>query len=455
MKHFSLFFFVSNLVLSSLVFFLVPTDVSAQETSYKRMFLVSAYYSPLPGQTRYIRGTYEADIRLNGRGTNGADGTPVYVGMIAAPKTYAFGTKIEIPELGIGGVHDRGGAIIARENYDRIDVWMGYGDSGLTRALNWGMRLVEGVVHAPESSLAENIDYSWISGKPSQYPSKKKQKKQQQKVTKTLSLGDKSSEVKKLQKSLTDAGFFSGPLSGFFGEQTEQSIKRFQISQEVVLSENAYGAGVFGMKTRKALTKFLEKEEKKHTTVAQKKESTQMAIISGLGKNSTGEEVRILQSMLRNLGLYEKEQNGTYDTDTIAAVLAFQKSESIVTGDFDIGAGYFGKKTSAALKKVMAKKREKQKMFPQTQSGILLGMKTKKMEKSAVFEPQIALADMKQSMILYGGIAKGTKGEQVKDLQKTLVTMGVLEEKYITGYYGSITEKAVLQAQEKVVDVLK
>ena len=48
----------------------------------------------LPGQSRYLRGSYEKDIRLNGRGVAGADGTGVYDGMLAAPKTYAFGTKI-------------------------------------------------------------------------------------------------------------------------------------------------------------------------------------------------------------------------------------------------------------------------------------------------------------------------------------------------------------------------
>ena len=70
--------------------------------SYQQTFIISAYYSPIPGQAKYVTGSYEGDIRLNGSGVNSADGTPVYPGMIAAPSTYAFGTKMNIPGIGIG-----------------------------------------------------------------------------------------------------------------------------------------------------------------------------------------------------------------------------------------------------------------------------------------------------------------------------------------------------------------
>ncbi len=78
----------------------------------ERFFVATAYYSPLPNQKYYLRGNYEAEIRLNGNGTHGASGKAVFEGMIAAPKDYAFGTKIWIADLGIGSVEDRGGAIV-------------------------------------------------------------------------------------------------------------------------------------------------------------------------------------------------------------------------------------------------------------------------------------------------------------------------------------------------------
>ena len=53
---------------------------------YVETFIISAYYSPVVEQMKYVTGSYEGDIYLNGGGVHGADGTPVYPGMIAAPK---------------------------------------------------------------------------------------------------------------------------------------------------------------------------------------------------------------------------------------------------------------------------------------------------------------------------------------------------------------------------------
>ncbi|MBU0668223.1 hypothetical protein KJ951_03160, partial [Patescibacteria group bacterium] len=50
-------------------------------SNYTRTYIISAYYSPLPGQLKYVTGSYQGDIRLNGGGVHGADGTPVYPGM--------------------------------------------------------------------------------------------------------------------------------------------------------------------------------------------------------------------------------------------------------------------------------------------------------------------------------------------------------------------------------------
>lgn len=68
---------------------------------YTTSFVSTAYYSPLEGQRAYVTGNLTAEKRLNGNGTNGADGTEVLFGMLAAPRTYPFGTKIYIPGLGL------------------------------------------------------------------------------------------------------------------------------------------------------------------------------------------------------------------------------------------------------------------------------------------------------------------------------------------------------------------
>jgi 3D (Asp-Asp-Asp) domain-containing protein len=104
----------------------------------------------LPNQKSYATGSYAGDIRLNGRGTHGASGQPVQDGMIAAPKTYAFGTKIALDGLGTMTVLDRGGAIVKAGQrgyeHDRIDIWMGKGDAGLTQSLRFGKQKVNGCI---------------------------------------------------------------------------------------------------------------------------------------------------------------------------------------------------------------------------------------------------------------------------------------------------------------------
>ncbi|MDR1987886.1 MAG: hypothetical protein LBQ24_03920 [Candidatus Peribacteria bacterium] len=71
---------------NTVIFF--PTElIKADDTNY---FVVTAYYSPLVNQEYYLTGDYESEIRLNGRGTNGASGKEVFSGMLAAPKTYEF-----------------------------------------------------------------------------------------------------------------------------------------------------------------------------------------------------------------------------------------------------------------------------------------------------------------------------------------------------------------------------
>ncbi|HEC21042.1 MAG TPA: hypothetical protein ENI70_00835, partial [Candidatus Peregrinibacteria bacterium] len=87
---------ITAVILTSLIFFssfAFATSAFAKEESlsqkpFQRKLVITGYYSPIPGQLRYVRGSLEADRRLNGNGTNGADGTQVYRGMIAAPKNY-------------------------------------------------------------------------------------------------------------------------------------------------------------------------------------------------------------------------------------------------------------------------------------------------------------------------------------------------------------------------------
>lgn len=260
-------------------------------TSYPftKTFLISAYYSPLPGQQKYATGSYEKDIRLNGGGVHGADGTTVYPGMIAAPSSYPFGTKMKITGIGVVAVHDRGGAIVhsgERANvYDRLDVWMGYGDAGLKRALGWGKRQVEVTVYGVDKSISENVELVGYSEnekyvvsktpaveevkprilfeKPDEPPLQleKKAPTSQKNFTTILQLGDNGTNVTKLQKELKRINLLGIEPTGYYGEVTAHAVFKFQQKHGLVSDENAEGAGVFGPKTQNLLNNLVAERE--------------------------------------------------------------------------------------------------------------------------------------------------------------------------------------------------
>ena len=146
------------IVLSTFLWFAPSKIAHATDTWY---FRVTAYYSPLPNQSAYIMGTYALELRMNGMWIAGASGKPVFAWMLAAPKNYAFGTKIQLDWIWVGEVADRGGAIVpAWERWfkhDRIDVWMWHGEEWLRRAMYWGNRVIKWRVIAPEADVSINL----------------------------------------------------------------------------------------------------------------------------------------------------------------------------------------------------------------------------------------------------------------------------------------------------------
>lgn len=307
-------------------------DVDNLIYPYTKTFKISAYYSPLPCQDRYVTGSYDGDIRLNGGGVRGADGTPVYPGMIAAPRTYNFGVKMDIPDVGIVAIHDRGGAIVAAGgvgSYDRLDIWMGYGDKGLKRALNWGKRNVEVVVYGENDSLVEQIalsDYSEDEARPDQCgapstviaedteaivapeatvatettvtvitettvtepvadaespsvaasPVPKVKAQPETVLTNStyglsvdLKAGDKGKRVAALQTELKNLNYFRTNITGYYGPLTEHAVFKFQQSQRLAGDKSSSGAGVFGPKTRGRLNQIVASRDYNRTLIAE------------------------------------------------------------------------------------------------------------------------------------------------------------------------------------------
>ena len=401
----------------------------------KRKFLVSAYYSPLPDQKYYFRGNFEAEKRLNGNGTNGADGTPVFVGMIAAPGNYAFGTKILIPGLGVGAVHDRGGAIIARDEFDRIDIWMGHGEEGLARALSWGMRVMEGVI-LDNSQSSINLTFNHIrpasiSHLPVAF------------FYKPLQLNDQGVTVSKLQTSLKNLEFFHDEVSGFFGPKTQQALLDFQLVHKIISSPQSLGAGYFGPKTRQKIHQELIKKRQAEIKAAQ---IFTRLFPKGMEEGVTGFNVQRLQIILTDLGFFKGEINGVFEENTKQAVLQFQLAQKVIPSANYPGAGRFGPKTHKSLTKLLEKRRQKMLAFkPQKKvANFNLGSENKLTKENIITFHNNGKIKMK---IFPANPDLEDRGKMVANLQKILVKMGFLPPKMQTGVFGSSTKKALIKFQ--------
>lgn len=368
-------------------------------------FDITAYYSPQPNQQYYVTGSYASDIALNGSGIRGADGTPVYPGMVAAPKIYAFGTKMYIKGIGTVAVHDRGGAIVKAGSglqYDRLDIWMGYGDTGLQRALGWGRRVIEVTIYGVDPSIKEEVSFAGVVS--AEVPVKKNVKPPM--FPEDVWYLSHGAEVVKLQKTLESLGYFSGAVNGFYGEETKAAVYTFQKDHNLFTSDDELGAGHTGPATRLNLENaFTERKKSKLPT-------------SQMGRGTQGDDVTKLQEILKNLG-YNVKITGVFDDQTESALYKFQLDQHIVKSKNDSGAGYFGPRTVAALEKQYI--------------------------ASIVQNTTIAVVDVPSYLVQ--DLSLNESGEAVRQLQNELQKLNFLKIEP-TGLYGPVTAHAVFKFQQ-------
>jgi len=403
-----------------------PYSVSAAD-SYTQDFVISAYYSPIPGQARYATGSYSGDIRLNGNGVHTADGTAVANmtgGFVAAPPTFPFGTKMDIVGLGMFTVHDRGGAIKG----SRLDVWMGYGDEGLNSALIWGKRTVSVTVYMDSPDIEDNNS---IVSNYQDLP-------EYQKVTvdsplefdRELEKEDKGTDVARLQQFLKDKGYYRGKIDGVFSQLTEKSLIDFQKDVGILEDGSLLREGRFGSQTRLAL---------QEAVLRGRDEYLENIPTRNLGRGAKGDEVRKLQEILKMLG-YLENINGVYDAKTVDAVFRFQMSNDLIESENDSGAGYFGPATQLAL------------------SGLHLGLQhgVQVMSENNLELEEFGLelegkdnVYLDESSQINFNLSEGDTGTDVYNLQLALNDLNFLRVEP-SSYYGPLTTHAVSKFQLKV-----
>lgn len=390
------------------------SPVYAAERPYQQDFVVTAYYSPLPNQCCYFRGGYEEEITFNGKGVQGADGTPVYVGMIAAPPSYGFGTRIDLPGLGVGTVHDRGGRIIEwGDDLHRIDLWMGTGEAGLARALAWGARRVTATVYPvgseempPEKFSLDSVafDASTLSSLP---------KVDTPELLTHAEYGESEYSVRVLQNILKELGYFPENPNGQFGDITKKALQDFL---------NAAGLSGDGTSVDTSTAAAL-------TVASGIREENLPDIEIGLEKGAQGNGVRQIQKLMRFLGFYRGRTDGIFTQELKESITAFQIRHDIVAQALDPFAGRVG---------------------PMTKKTILASWKMKvvSMKMPAVAEKiRIAQAVTKDRRLPTAVLSSGSRGKDVRTLQAFLETKGYLPATDVTGTFGSRTEAALLRYQ--------
>ncbi len=402
---------LSSLALVSLIAGIVPTAIAADDDTqpYEQDFVITAYYSPLPGQCCYVKGGEVADKILNGNGTNGADGTEVKPGMLAAPSSYKFGTRIVLPGIGIGTVHDRGGAIIENGATHRLDVWAGHGEEGLARALAFGVQRVRGTVYPKGSQQpAERLVLEEL---PAPFERLKPFVAVEGLMDLHVKFGDSGLSAAMLQDTLKTLGYFDATVNGNFGDITRNALQAFLKDMHLDASPDALTVEIAAYLLA-ALT--------------QQEASPDLPMVN---PQSPAKDIQSAQRLLRYLGFYRGRTNGVYDEKLFDSILAFQQSRQLVGQKDSPGAGRIGPVTKRTL------------------TGEWKRLAIARVASQLMLKREIHLALKERGLLLSAFLQEGYSGNQVRTLQQLLADRGFFPAEKINGNFGALTKQSVAKYQ--------
>ncbi|MFA6080173.1 MAG: peptidoglycan-binding protein [Candidatus Gracilibacteria bacterium] len=468
----------SSLVLAALCMQWVP--LARAESGF---YLVSAYYSPEEGQSFYLHGNYEDEIRVNGGGKTTASGASVRIGAIAAPKSIPFNTKISINQsITIKGktydfnyqgtVLDRGGAINTASKLPRLDIYMGSGQKGLCRALNFGVQTVYASFEDSGKADTTSMDFlpSDCSNPGTTPVTPPKTSASFDPFTSSLSTLTTAENIKTVQRLLQRVNALIGTVDGVYDQEFKDSVFAFQKAQGVVKTRDEEGAGVYGPRTRSQLRAVLQgdvagatppettsddsttpppttSQDTSNASSGSLDDSSDSILTGDVFDGNKSEEIRDLQKMLKEMGYFKFEIDGLYNKRLVDAILEFQLAKQIVTSGDDIGAGFYGPVTQSTLEEAytayLAKK---------------IKIDALKAELEKIKAARIAVA-AEQKKIFETSIQKiptlklGQIHPEIRTLQKLLKEYGYLDHKD-TAIFGPLTKNALARYQLdlKVID---
>lgn len=211
----------------------------------------------------------------------------------------------------------------------------------------------------------------------------------------TLKKGMDGGSVRALQNRLKSLGYLSGSVDGDFGEATEAAVIAFQKNNGLTADGHAGTTTLNVLYSQTAVrSNGGSASTDTHATAAPSGSSVSSTGYTTLRKGDSGDAVKKLQKALKDKGCYSGATDGSYGSDTVAAVMAFQSLHNLTV---DGVAG------------------------PATQR---------------------VLYNTSGSSITYTSLSEGMSGEAVRTLQYTLYELGYYTGS-VDGNYGAATSDAV------------
>lgn len=205
--------------------------------------------------------------------------------------------------------------------------------------------------------------------------------------TPALKKGSKSSEVTALQKQLQAAGYFDGPVTGYFGTLTQEAVIAFQKARGITPNGVADISTLNALNTPETPVQEPLKETPKPVPPTQqpvaidkpKKAANSPQVLE---KGKRGSEVTALQKKLQATGYFDGPVTGYFGTLTQAAVIAFQKANDIVPD------GVADASTLQALDSLLAASKPAQAVIPKQEITGTSELKIKGDVKISPLTPQ-------------------------------------------------------------------